>query len=103
MKCDFLVAKKNPATEKYSKLLNIEVNFYSKGGSKPDSIIMNYITRQSDLKRNGIEFVLITDGNNWKGVSNLLDRGFKDLDYIMNYRMAQEGMLCEVISKVFSE
>ena len=81
--------------------LNIEVNFFSEAGSKPEEIIDSYINRQADLKSNGIHFALITDGNCWSGTTNQLSKGFRHLNYIMNYKMAKTGMLEEIIGKIF--
>ena len=84
-----------------NRCLNIEVNFFSDTGSKPEEIIDSYINRQADLSKNGIKFLLITDGNCWSGTTNQLNKGFRHLEYIMNYRMAKSGMLEEIICEIF--
>lgn len=83
------------------KCMNIEVNFYNGGGSKPEEIIDSYINRQTDLAANGIQFALITDGNCWRGTTNQLAKGFRHLTYLMNFKLAKRGMLEEVIQTVF--
>ena len=93
-KADFILVKNNIC-------MNIEVNFFNGGGSKPEEIIDSYINRQHDLGDNGIYFALITDGNCWAGTTNQLIKGFKHINYIMNYRMAKIGMLEEIISELF--
>ena len=85
------------------KCMNIEVNFFNDGGSKPEEIIDSYINRQSDLSNNRISFALITDGKCWQGTTNQLNKGFRHLDYLMNFRLAKAGMLGEVIAKEFGE
>ena len=85
------------------KCMNIEVNFFNGGGSKPEEIIDSYINRQSDLSANNIGFALITDGNCWKGTTNQLEKGFRHLNYLMNFKMAKTGMLKEIIKKEFGE
>ena len=83
--------------------MNIEVNFFNGGGSKPEEIIDSYINRQLDLKKNGIDFALITDGNCWKGTTNQLLKGFRHLSYLMNFKLAKVGMLEEIVSKEFGD
>ena len=93
-KADFILLKNKIC-------INIEVNFFSGTGSKPEEIIDSYINRQADLGQNGINFALITDGNCWSGTTNQLSKGFRHLEYIMNYKMAKTGMLEEIIYKIF--
>ena len=94
-KADFILVKDKRA-------INIEVNFYSGAGSKPEEIIDSYINRQVDLERNGIIFSLITDGKCWNNQDkNQLTKGFRHLNYLMNYNLAQNGMLQEMVDKVF--
>lgn len=95
-KADFILIKDN-------KALNIEVNFFNGGGSKPEEIIDSYINRQRELKDVGVNFILITDGANcWgKEGKNQLVKAFDNLDYFMNYNLARLGMLEEVILNVF--
>ena len=81
--------------------MNIEVNFFNGGGSKPEEIIDSYINRQKDLNDNNIKFALITDGNCWKGTTNQLQKGFRHLKYLMNYNMAKNNMLEDIIKEVF--
>ncbi|MBO7254222.1 MAG: type II restriction endonuclease [Clostridia bacterium] len=95
-KADFILLKDK-------KCVNIEVNFFNGGGSKPEEIIDSYINRQSNLKENNIGFVLITDGNCWKGTTNQLTKGFTYIEYLLNYRMTKSGALDEIISKTFGE
>lgn len=93
-KADFILTKG-------TKCMNIEVNFYSGTGSKPEEIIDSYINRQADLHRNNIDFALITDGNCWRGTTNQLQKGFRHLNYLMNYKMLKNGVLEEIIRNIF--
>lgn len=95
-KADFIII--NSTKTKY---MNIEVNFYNGGGSKPEEIIDSYINRQNELDKVGASFILITDGNCWKGTTHQLEKGFNNLKYLMNYRLAKNGMLEEAIRKEF--
>lgn len=85
------------------KCVNIEVNFYNGGGSKPEEIIDSYINRQSDLKRNGIGFALITDGNCWRGTTNQLSKGLRHLNHLMNFTIAKRGGIEDLIVEEFGE
>ncbi len=91
-KADFIIINKMR-----TKCMNIEVNFYNGGGSKPEEIIDAYISRQNDLSKLNIGFALITDGNCWRGTTNQLKKGFNHLKYLMNYNLCKNGMLEEII------
>ncbi len=95
-KADFILLKNN-------KCMNIEVNFFNGGGSKPEEIIDSYINRQSDLKKDNIDFALITDGNCWRVATNQLRKGFRYLKYLMNYKMSKNSVLEEIICEIFDE
>ena len=95
-KADFIILNST-----HTKCMNIEVNFYNGGGSKPEEIIDAYISRQNDLAKLNIGFALITDGNCWKGTTNQLSKGLNHLNYLMNYNLAKSGMLDEIIKKEF--
>lgn len=97
-KADFILLN-----SKTKKCMNIEVNFFNGGGSKPEEIIDSYINRQTDLGLNKIGFALITDGNCWRGTTNQLYKGFRHLEHLMNFKLAKSGMLEEIIAKEFGE
>lgn len=84
-------------------VMNIEANFFSGSGSKPEEIIDSYINRQSDLKNNNIEFVLVTDGKKCWGNQEKpqLLKGYRYLNYLLNFNMCKIGMLEEIIRKIF--
>lgn len=95
-KADFLLIKDN-------NCLNIEVNYYNEAGSKPEEIIDSYINREVELEKDNISFALITDGKHCWGndTKPQLLKAFRNLTYFMNFNLAKEGMLEEVIKKVF--
>lgn len=97
-KADFILVDNDA-----KKCMNIEVNFFNDGGSKPEEIIDSYINRQTDLFTNKIGFALITDGKCWQGTTNQLNKGFRHLNYLMNFRLAKAGMLREIIAREFGE
>lgn len=91
-KADFILLKDNVA-------MNIEVNFFNGGGSKPEEIIDSYINRQEDLKKNSILFALLTDGKGCWGNEDKhqLLKAFRNLNYLMNFNLAKNGMLQEIL------
>lgn len=94
-KADFILVKGN-------KALNIEVDYFAGGGSKPEEIIDSYINRQNDLQAVGVGFILITDGNCWSNRDkNQLQKGFRHIKYLLNYHLAKVGMLEETIIDFF--
>lgn len=94
-KADFILVKGN-------KALNIEVDYFATAGSKPEEIIDSYINRQNDLKSVGIGFVLITDGNCWSNKNkNQLQKGFRHIDYLLNFHLVKTGMLEKAIKDYF--
>lgn len=97
-KADFIILDVNR-----KKAINFEVNFFNDTGSKPEEIIDSYINRQKDLLSDGIKFALVTDGKCWKSATNQLNKGFKYLDYLMNFYLLKHGMLEEILLKVFSK
>lgn len=84
--------------------MNIEANFFSGSGSKPEEIIDSYINRQGDLKNNNIEFALVTDGKKCWGNEEKpqLLKGYRHLNYLLNFNMCKTGMLEEIIRKIFN-
>ncbi len=76
---------------------NIEVNFYSGQGSKPQEIVDSYINRNNELKQSKWQFIWITDGMGWKSGVNQLSKAFKEMDYVLNISFAKSGMLQEIL------
>ncbi|KYO65503.1 type II restriction endonuclease [Thermovenabulum gondwanense] len=92
-KADFILIKNN-------KIINIEVNFFSGTGSKPQEIVDSYIERQNELKENGFKFIWITDGEGWKGQKNQIHKGFDKIDYLLNIHFVRLGLLEEIICRI---
>ena len=95
-KADFILLKDK-------KVMNIEVNFFGGAGSKPEEIIDSYINRQGDLNENNIEFALVTDGQMCWGNEDKpqLLKGFRHLKHLLNYNMAKNGFMEDIIKKIF--
>lgn len=92
-KSDFILHKDG-------KLINIEVNYYSGSGSKPEEIVDSYINRRNELDANGWGFVWITDGDVWNTSHNQLKKGFEKLDYILNLDFTRKGLLENAIKEL---
>lgn len=94
-KADFILLKGN-------RVLNIEVDYFFAAGSKPEEIIDSYINRQHDLEKINMGFVLLTDGLCWDNkTKSQLQKGFRNLNYLMNFYLAKNGMLEEVVKSYF--
>ncbi len=92
-KTDFIVYKDN-------KFVNIEVNYYSGAGSKPEEIVDSYINRKNELEASGWAFIWITDGNVWKGSESQLTKAFQNMDYVFNINFSNQGLLKEALNKI---
>lgn len=94
-KPDFLLIKDK-------KVINIEANYYFRGGSKPEEIVESYINRNRELKNNKIDFILITDGQCWDNEDkSQLKKAFKNFN-IMNIYMVKNGYLEAKIKEIFN-
>lgn len=63
----------------------IEVNFYSRGGSKPNEVARSYTEIGPRINSvSGFEFVWITDGIGWKSAKNKLEEAFAYIPSIYN-------------------
>jgi len=93
-KADFIILKD------FKKPINIEVNFYTGSGSKPQEIVDAYIQRQRELALNNIEFIWITDGYGWKEQRNQTEKGFKKINYLLNIEFVKRGLLEDIINNI---
>ena len=83
--------------------VNIEVNYFSGAGSKPEEIVDSYINRQNELKKSGWSFIWITDGDVWRVAENQITKAFNGMDYVMNIEFARKGILKEALRQIFSK
>jgi len=86
----------------HSKFVNIEVNYYSGAGSKPEEIVDSYINRKNELASNDWAFIWITDGNVWRGSESQLSKAFSELDYVFNIEFSQKGLLYEALYHILT-
>jgi len=80
-----------------AKLILIETNFYSGGGSKLKSTAGEYRTLYQCLKSDGHQFIWITDGAGWRTTQRPLEETFNETDYILNLDMLEKKILEELI------
>ena len=78
---------------------NIETNFYSGTGSKPQEIVDSYINRHEELNQAGWSFIWITDGYGWSGMTNQVQRAFREIDYVLNVDFVRRGTLSAILSR----
>lgn len=77
---------------------NIEVNYYSGTGSKPQEIVDSYINRNNELRKSGWGFIWITDGAAcWKGQLNQIAKAFREMDHVLNVSFAKSGILEDIL------
>lgn len=79
------------------KLILIETNFYSGGGSKLKSTAGEYRTLYKCLKADGHQFIWITDGAGWRKTQKPLEETFNEIDYILNLEMIEQGLLERIL------
>jgi len=84
---------------KNGKLIWVETNFYSAGGSKLKSTAGEYKDLFKFCKENNIEFVWITDGNGWISTRKPLKETFELTDYLLNLNMIKNGFFEDIIKQ----
>lgn len=86
--------------KKGDKLIWVETNFYSGGGSKLKSTSGEYKDLFKFCKSNNIDFIWITDGDGWRTTKKPLRETFELTDYILNLDMIKEGCLDEILKSL---
>jgi type II restriction enzyme len=95
-KSDFILHLRN-------RFVNIEANYFSGAGSKPEEIVDSYINRRNELVRNHWDFIWITDGDVWRVSENQIVKAFNSLDYVFNIEFSRRGLLKEALSQIFNK
>ncbi len=71
----------------------IECNFYNTTGSKPIETANAYIDLQRKIhEKGGCSFIWITDGPAWKKMKQTIYQSFREIDFPMNYTIADEKL-----------
>lgn len=71
----------------------MEVNHYGGVGSKPTTIVAEYIERQQILEGSGVQFLWVTDGFGWLEMEQNLRDAFDSVRHLINIRLAADGYL----------
>ncbi len=82
-----------------AKLYLIEVNYYGGGGSKLKSVAGEFSTLFTLVNNDDTGFIWITDGKGWLTAKRHLLETYNLIDYVMNIKMLNEGILEEVLLK----
>ncbi len=90
---DFAILNNN------GRMILIETNFFSGGGSKLKSVAGEFQSLDKFLKTYRIvdKFIWITDGTGWETAKSPLQEAFINNDYIINTKMIYDGVLEEII------
>jgi type II restriction enzyme len=86
-----------------NRFVNIETNYFSGTGSKPEEIVDSYINRRNELVKNNWSFIWITDGDCWRLSENQLLKAFRNMDYVFNIEFCRKGLLKEALTKIFGK
>jgi len=79
-----------------NRLFLIEVNYYSRRGSKLKATAGEYKGLNDFVKAQGIDFIWITDGKGWLTALNPLEETFNHNDYVINLNMIKNGIFKEI-------
>lgn len=89
---DFVIHSKN-------KIYLIEVNYYGSGGSKLKAVSGEFSNLSTLVKNKDTGFIWITDGQGWLTAKKPLEEAFNIIDYVINIKMIEDGILEEIIIK----
>lgn len=78
------------------KVVLMEVNFYSAGGSKLKATAGEFIGLSEQFSSSHAELVWITDGQGWKTAKGPLRSAYERIDNIFNLNLLELGALDEV-------
>lgn len=83
--------------------VNVETNYFSGAGSKPEEIVDSYINRRNELVRNDWHFIWVTDGDVWRCAGNQIFKAFNNMDYVFNIEFCRKGLLKEALLRMFTQ
>ena len=86
-----------------NQFVNIEANYFSGAGFKPEEIVDSYINRRNELVKNNWNFIWITDGDVWRVSENQILKAFNSLDYVFNIEFCRKGLLKEALLQIFGK
>ena len=82
---DFVIYKDN------KPYIAIECNFYKWSGGKGIEVAGSYADLQRRFNEKELTFIWITDGPGWAGMRNTLISAFKDVDYLLNFKIFEKN------------
>ncbi|MGI6588016.1 MAG: type II restriction endonuclease [Peptococcia bacterium] len=78
----------------------LEVNYYSRGGTKLKSVAGEFKSLFELVKREPkVGFIWVTDGPGWLTAQHPLLETFNATDYVINIKMIENGLLEEIITR----
>ena len=90
---DFVIFNKQT-----KRIYAIETNAYMGGGSKLKSTAGEYVELNHIIvSQPGLSFIWVTDGPGWRTTKAPLKEAFDKVDYILNLKMIEDGVLSEII------
>jgi hypothetical protein len=89
---DFAIYNKNN-----KKLYLVEANFFNDGGSKLKSVCGEFKSLFTELQKQNIELIWVTDGLGWISTQRPLEETFNLNNHIFNLEMLSKGILDEVV------
>jgi len=84
--------------KRISKLLLLEVNFYSGGGSKLKATAGEYQYLNDFLVKQNVDLVWITDGFGWKTAKKPLEETYTHNKHVLNISLVRDGKLKEIVN-----
>lgn len=87
------------AVKSMGKLILVETNYYSGGGSKLKAVAGELKVLHDHLANQQVGFVWITDGEGWKSSQKPLREAFDQLPYILNLHFCEDGLLEDILIK----
>lgn len=73
-----------------------EANFYNGGGSKLKAVCGEFRSLYNELKKQGIDFIWVTDGLGWQTTLRPLEETYNHNEYVFNLSMLENGVLDEL-------
>lgn len=82
---------------KNKKVKLFEVNFYNGGGSKLKAVCGEFKGLYTELKKQDIDFIWITDGLGWFTTKRPLEETYNHNEYVFNLNMLEAGILNKLV------
>ena len=70
-----------------------EVNFYNGGGSKLKAVCGEFKGLHTELKKQHIDFIWVTDGKGWLTTQRPLEETYNSNEFVFNLSMLENNIL----------